>query len=78
VQKAKRATVVGVESGITGVVSDLAGGLAFLGGEAVAPEGGGLILAPLVAGVTSLALDGAVWNDVNQQYFEAKGLGSYP
>jgi hypothetical protein len=32
-QKASRAAVVGIESGITGLASDIAGGLAFLGGK---------------------------------------------
>jgi hypothetical protein len=75
-QRAARAGVVGLESTATGVVSDLAGGLGFLAGEAIVPEGGGVIGLAVFAVATSIAIDTKWSNYNNQTLFQNPVFGS--
>jgi hypothetical protein len=77
-QRVKRASVVAGESLITGVASDAAGGLGFLGGEAIVPEGGGVVGYAVAAVATSLYLDEVAWNNFNTAFFVENSLGAYP
>ena len=67
-QKALRAGGVGLESGVTGFVSDVVGGGVAIAGEIIVPEGGGVAGIPAMA-ITSALLDAVFWPKVNQQYF---------
>jgi hypothetical protein len=75
-QRAARAGVVGLESTATGVVSDLAGGLGFLAGEAIVPEGGGVVGFAVFAVATSVAIDTKWSNYNNQTLFQNPVFGS--
>jgi hypothetical protein len=65
-QRAARAGVTGLESVATGIASDLAGGIGFLAGEAVVPEGGGIVGFAILAVPTSVGIDTA-WSNYNNQ-----------
>jgi hypothetical protein len=71
-----RVVVVAGESMITGYISEGVGALGFLGGEALVAEGGGIV--GYVGGslVSSVIMDGVIWNNYNQSHFEEWGLGT--
>jgi RHS repeat-associated protein len=77
-QRLARAGIVGLESMATGLVSDAAGAIGFLAGEALIPEGGGVVGYGLAAISVSIYVDEVVWNDFNQYKFSDWGLGSFP
>ena len=67
-QKGGRVVIAGIESMATGWVSNGAGGLGFLGGEFLVPEGGGIVGYLALSIPVSLYLDGKIWVDINHQY----------
>jgi hypothetical protein len=76
-QRAARAGVVGLESTGTGLLSDLAGGLGFLAGEAIVPEGGGVVGFALFAVPTSVAID-TKWSNYNNHTLFQNSVFSSP
>jgi len=77
-QRVQRAVLVGVESTITGVVSDGFGTLGFIGGEYIVPEGGGFVGYPILSIPSSIFLDGNVWENYNKKKFKEWDWGTYP
>jgi hypothetical protein len=68
-QRGKRSGIVGIESAITGVISNGFGAAGFVVGEMIVPEGGGAVGSPVAAVGSSLYIDGVIWENVNNNYF---------
>ena len=68
-QRGKRSGIVGIESAITGVLSNGFGAAGFVAGEMIVPEGGGIVGYPVAAVGSSLYIDGVVWENVISNYF---------
>jgi len=77
-QRIGRAGAVGIESMVTGAASEVAGALGFIGGEAIAPSGGGIVGYAGLSLAVSVGMDEGLWRNMNQKYFFSIGLGTYP
>ena len=75
-QKAGRAALVGGESIGTDLGSLALGVPGMAAGEAVVPEGGGIVGFAVVRLASSVAIDQGVWGNINQTWFPAFGLGN--